>query len=343
MTDPEPELPPVIVGTWQLSAGHRSEPRSRSELLGEFVRLTELGLTTFDCADIYTGVEEFLGDLRARVRKERGEAAAGRLRFHTKFVPDYDVLETLTRDDAARIVDRSRARLGVEALDLVQFAWWDYEVDRWVEVAGWLDELREEGKIAELGATNFDAPSLQAILDAGIPIRTHQVQYSALDHRPEGEMTALCREQGVALICYGVLAGGFLSDRWLGASPPDDPSNRSLVKYRLIIEEYGGWKRYQALLRELRRIGDAVGASIAQVAAAYALSRPGVASILVGASRPERMAEAARAAELELPESDRDRIRSLAGAGPEGPVFGLEREKEGPHGRIMKYNLNREG
>jgi len=336
------QLPPIIVGAWQLSAGHRADPPTDEARMVEFLEMVDLGLTTFDCADIYTGVEDFLGDLRHHVRQKRGSEVADRIRVHTKYVPDYDELWTLTREDVEAVIDRSLRRLRVERLELVRFSWWDYEVDRWVEVAGWLDELRQAGKIAELGATNFDASALGAMLEAGIPIRTHQVQYSALDHRPEGAMTGLCAEHGVGLICYGVLAGGFLSDDWLGRVPPDEASNRSLVKYRLIIDEYGGWERFQRLLELLRRIGDELQCSIAQVATAYALSRPQVASVLVGASRPDRMVEAAQAATLELSEDHRASIRALATEGPAGPVFGLERDKHGPHGRIMKYNLNRE-
>jgi aryl-alcohol dehydrogenase-like predicted oxidoreductase len=337
-------IPRVIVGAWQLSAGHRQTSTSREELFRHFTEMADLGLTAFDCADIYTGVEEFLGEFSRRYARARGTEAAAGLRFHTKYVPDYDRLATVQKADVARIVDRSLARLGVERLDLVQFAWWSYGVDRWVAVAGWLDELRQAGKIAALGATNFDAPSLGRMLDAGIPITSHQLQYSALDHRPEGEMGSLCQAGGVGLICYGALAGGFLSDRYLGMAEPTPPfENRSLVKYRLIIEEYGGWEAYQELLETLRRVGDVHDASVAQVALAYALSRPAVAAVLVGASRPDRMAQAAAAASLTLSATEQEGIRAIAAAalGPSGPVFGLERGKDSPHGRIMKYDLNR--
>jgi aryl-alcohol dehydrogenase-like predicted oxidoreductase len=306
--------------------------------------MADLGLTAFDCADIYTGVEELLGEFRARYARERGLEAARQLRFHTKYVPDYDSLGSLERRDVERIVDRSLARLGVERLDLVQFAWWDYAVERWVEVAGWLDELRQAGKIAALGATNFDVPSLSAMIHTGIPIVSHQVQFSALDHRPAAAMTAVCVDRGIGIVSYGALAGGFLSDRYFGEPEPGTPlANRSLVKYRLIIEAYGGWEAFQVLLGVMREIADRHQASIAQVALAYTLSRDGVVAVLVGASRPERMEEASAAASLELSEGELGRIHALAEAapGPHGPVFGLERDKDGPHGRIMKYNLNR--
>jgi len=76
----------------------------------------------------------------------------------------------------------------------------------------------------------------------------HQLQYSLLDVRPENGMAEFCRKRGIALLCYGTVAGGLLSDRWLGRpSPAKLPSNRSLTKYKLIIDEFGGWDLFQGI------------------------------------------------------------------------------------------------
>ena len=216
---------------------------------------------------------------------------------------------------------------------------------RWIETAGWLEEIRTAGKIGQIGATNFDLESLRAMVDAGIPIRAHQVQYSALDHRPEGGMSEYCMANGIAILCYGTLAGGFLSDRYVDApDPAEAPGNRSLVKYRLIIDEYGGWDSYQALLAEMSRIARRYGVSIAQVALRYVLDRPGVTSAIVGVSSPERVSDVVRVFELVLGDEEREAIHDLgrSAPGPKGPVYGLERVKGGPHAAIMKYGLNRE-
>jgi aryl-alcohol dehydrogenase-like predicted oxidoreductase len=336
-------FPKIIVGGWQLSAGHRSNPSSTEDLFADFTRIADVGIRAFDCADIYTGVEDFLGEFRRRYANERGVEAATSLRFHTKYVPDYDALSHLTREDVEAVIDRSLRRLGVDRLDLVQFAWWDYERGDYVKAAAWLQELQAAGKISQLGATNFDTPRLREFADEGIRLTAHQVQFSALDHRPEGGMAEMCEANGTALLCYGSLAGGFLSDRHLGRPEPATPlANRSLVKYRLMIDEYGGWDRYQRLLETLRLVADAHDARIAQIALAYALTRPAVTSVIVGASSSERIIEAAGAARLELGPEEIHEIHALADAapGPSGPVFGFERDKTGPHGRIMKYNLD---
>jgi aryl-alcohol dehydrogenase-like predicted oxidoreductase len=314
-------------------------------VLENLLDLVSEGFTALDCADIYTGVESLFGDLRRLCRERLGDETARSLRIHTKLVPDRSDLARVDRAYVETIVDRSLSRLGTDRLDLVQFAWWDYDVPRYVETALWLDELRRAGKIRHIGVTNFDVARLREILEAGVPVVANQLQYSALDHRPERGMTDLCRSHAVGLLCYGTLAGGFLSDRYLGAvDPARDPENRSLTKYRLIIEEYGGWEAFQALLRTLRAIGDETGGSIAQVALRYVLDRPGVAAAVVGMSRAERIREAHSAMDLTLSPAQVERIRRLGAAapGPVGDCFELERDRRGPHAAVMKYDLNRE-
>gem|GEM_PF-1059782 len=227
-------------GHWQLAARH-GPATDRAEALDAMRRFVEAGITNFDCADHYLGTEEMIGAFRAS-----HPPLAASLRVQTKLVPDRDMLAGLRRRDLEAIIDRSMARLGAERLDMVQFHWWDYESGDYAQAMGWLADMRREGKIELLGTTNFDCPSLRRILDSGVPVASNQLQYSLLDRRPEHGMVDLARERGVALQCYGTVAGGFLSRRWLGVPPPEEPfANRSLVKYRLIIEEFGGWALFQ--------------------------------------------------------------------------------------------------
>ena len=206
------------------------------------------------------------------------------VQVHTKYVPDLDRLPTHSRADVVRGVDRSLARLGVERLDLVQLHWWDYDVPGYVEAAAWLDELRRAGKIRHVGLTNFDQTRLEEIVAAGVPIVSHQVQYSVLDRRPADGMATLCARHGIGLLCYGALAGGFLSERYLGRADPAAPlENRSLVKYRLIIDEFGGWDRFQEMLAALGAVAARHGVGIGAVAIRWVLDQPGVSGVIVGA------------------------------------------------------------
>ena len=331
----------IIKGGWHLSGGHG--PVNEAESIQDMRSFVEAGITTFDCADIYTGVEELIGKF---LRTEHYAFVSGNLdavQIHTKYVPDYDVLGTIKKSDTEAIIDRSLKRLGVEQLDLVQFAWWDYQFPSYVETAMHLHELQLAGKIRHIGVTNFDAAHLKEILDAGVPIIANQVQYSVLDHRPEKDMNPLAREAGFHYLCYGVIAGGFLSDRYLNTSSPSEPlENRSLTKYRLIIEEYGGYDLFQSLLAKLHEIAEKHKVGIAEVAARYILQKPQVGGIIIGARNRNHLEKLLKIESFTLDQADTSAIEEITqkSTGPAGPVYDLERDKNGSHGAIMRYNLN---
>ena len=302
----------------------------------------ESGITTFDCADIYTGVEEMIGEFLREWRTTHGERAPV-VRVHTKCVPDRDALATLTRADVEWLIDRSRTRLGVETLDLVQLHWWDYDVPGAIEAALHLAALRDAGKIQHIGLTNFDTAHVRAIVDAGVPVTSHQVQCSLLDRRALGDMATLCAQHGIALLTYGALAGGFFHERWLGAPDPTAPlENRSLTKYRLIIEEFGGWSAFQRLLAALAVIARSHKCTIGTIAIRAVLDEAAVSAAIVGARHAGHLAATVQALQITLTDDERSALLAHVHAanGPNGDVYALEREKGGRHASIMKYNLN---
>jgi aryl-alcohol dehydrogenase-like predicted oxidoreductase len=334
----------VIRGGWQLAGDHGDV--ARHSVSDDLLAFHDAGITTFDCADIYTGVEEMIGAFRDHLLAKRGADALTRLRVHTKFVPDLDSLATITPADVRRTIDRSLMRLRMEQLDLVQFHWWDYAVPRHVETALVLRDLQTEGKIALVAGTNFDAERLSDFADAGVRMASLQVQYSLLDRRPAGAMTDVCNKLGTRLLCYGTLAGGFLSDAWLGKAEPTGPlSNRSLVKYKLIIDEFGGWELFQTLLQTLRRIADRHGVTIAAVASRHVLGLDAVAGVIVGARHAGHLADTLAIGSFRLTDADRAEIATVLAMaqGPSGEVYALERDRSGRHGSIMKYHLGGTG
>jgi aryl-alcohol dehydrogenase-like predicted oxidoreductase len=242
-----------------------------------------------------------------------------------------------------RSIDRSLMRLGLERLDLVQFHWWDYQVPGYVEAAAELSRLRDKGKIANIGVTNFDVPRLTEILDAGVPVVSMQAQYSLLDERPRNGMIDLCRSRNIAVICYGTVAGGFLSERWMGRREAGGGlTNRSLVKYKLIIDDFGGWDLFQQLLATLGRIAVKHRCDIATVASRAVLNWDHVAAIIVGATNTSHLGANRRIVDLQLDAADVESIQEVLRQrrGPHGDVYSLERDRTGRHGRIMKYDLH---
>ena len=334
------ECPRVIKGGWQLAGDHGAVDRARS--VADMERFLDAGITAFDCADIYVGVEEMIGDFIATVCSSRGTQAADRIKVHTKLVPDFDRLAEVTPADVEAIVDRSLRRLRLEQLSLVQFYWWDLRIGRPYEVLSCLKRLQEKGKIRCLGTTNWSEAAMAPFVEMGFDLISTQVQYSLLDARPAGAFSEWCRQHDIGILCYGALAGGFLTERWLDV---DDPGyafdNRSLVKYRLIIDEFGGWDLFQELMRVLMTIARKHGVTLAAVAARWVLEQPQVGAAIIGARTAARLDETMSVFSLRLDEEDRAAIDFVLQRrkGPDGPVYALEGDRTGRHGRIMKYNL----
>ena len=331
----------VLKGGWQL-AGDHGEVR-REDAIADMEAFLDAGITTFDCADIYKGVEEMIGTFIADLRRRRGTEAADRVVVHTKLVPDLGRLADLRPDEVEAIVDRSLRRLNVERLPLVQFFWWDMSLGNAVEALDVLKDCQRKGKIANLGTTNWDAPVMDRFIDAGFDVVSAQVQYSLLDRRPAGAFSDWGRRRNVRILCYGTLAGGFLTESWLGRPDPGFAfENRSLVKYRLIIDEFGPWELFQALLATLKAVGDRHGVSLEAVATRWVLDQPQVAGAIVGARYARHLPKTLQVFDFALDEADRAAIAAILAQakGPTGPVYGLEGDRSGRHGRIMKYNLN---
>jgi len=334
----------VIKGGWQLAGGHGEIDRKTG--IDDMIAFADAGITTFDCADIYTGVEVLIGEFRKEYERVRGSEALSRVKVHTKFVPDLGNLATLTKADVAAAIETSLSRLNMEQLNLVQFHWWNYEIDRQVEVASWLGELRQEGKIANIGGTNFNTEQMLRIINAGVPLVSMQVQYSMIDDRPSRLMAAAAKEHGVSLLCYGSVGGGLFSERMLGVAELQPPfENRSLIKYKLIVDEFGGWDLFQDLLKVLSIVAARHDSDIASIASRAVLERPGVAAVIVGARNRNHLDSNLAIPGINLSEQDFAEINAvLARANPvPGDVYTLERDLTGKHGSVMKYNLNKEG
>ena len=327
----------VINGCWQLTPDHGGGPGSEKETLRIFAELVEHGFTTFDCADIYVGVEDLLGKFR------RGLDDPDKIQIHTKFAPNRNTLHELTDRDIDAAVERSLKRLGVEQLDLLQYHWWDYDTPGLENLTDRLVRAQQVGKIRLLGVTNFDTQHTREMVAAGANIVSMQAQYSLLDRRPEKQMAGLAEETSIALLPYGALAGGFLTEKYLAAPSPAN-MNRSLQKYRLIIDEIGGWETFQKLLRLLAAIAGKHNTSIGAVAVRWVLDQPRVAAVILGVGSKPRTRENLGLADLHLDDEDQQALSGLLQdqAIPPGDMYELERDPVGAHTKIIKMNLHNE-
>ncbi len=270
----------LLNGLWQVSGAHgRIDPTAA---LASMVEYHDAGFTTWDLADHYGPAEDLIGEFRRRLADERGSDAVADVQAFTKWVPRPG---PMTREVVENSVDISLRRMGEDRLDLLQFHWWDYDDDRYLEALGHLSDLREAGKIRHVALTNFDTEHLKTIVDNGIRVVSNQVQYSLVDLRPARRMAPYCQEQGITLLTYGTLCGGLLSARYLGQPEPTgrELDTASLNKYKQMINAWGGWALFQELLARLNAIAEKHDASIANVASRYILDQPAVAGVIAGA------------------------------------------------------------
>ena len=340
---PNYSISQVLKGGWQLSEGH-SQVIDQQQAIQDMRAFVEAGITTFDCADIYTGVEELIGKFLKKYKSRFESTELPAVQIHTKCVPDLDKLPKLTKAYTESLIDRSLRRIGVERLDLVQFHWWDFSIPGYLDIAHHLVELQKAGKIRYIGVTNIDAVHLKEILDEGVQVISNQVQYSVLDRRSEEDILDLCKQHDIKLLCYGTLAGGFLTSRYLGMKDPHEPlENRSLTKYKLIIDEFGGWDLFQELLVCLKTVADRYKVGIAEVATKYVLQKQMVAGAIIGMRNIKHIEKIQKLKTLELDNHDLKVINGVISKskGPKGRVYELERQKDGKHASIMKYNLSK--
>ena len=142
------------------------------------------------------------------------------------------------------------------------------------------------------------------------------------------------------------MAGGFLGGRYLGQPEPTTDlqslENRSLTKYRLMIDESGGWDAYQDTLHTMDRIARAHGIGIGEVAIAYTLTRPGVGAAIVGAHNANHLDHLTRLGTQGVGTIDLTELEHLLKTrpGPSGDIYDLERNSTS-HKGVMKYNLNK--
>jgi aryl-alcohol dehydrogenase-like predicted oxidoreductase len=270
----------VLNGMWQVSGGHGSiNPQNAIAQMFDYL---DAGFTTWDLADHYGPAEDFIGEFRRQLAAKRGQEAPNDLQAFTKWVPRP---AKMTRQLVEKNIDLSLQRMGVESLDLMQFHWWDYRNRNYLDALHYMAEIQKEGKIKHLALTNFDTEHLKTITDAGIKIVSNQVQFSLIDRRPLVKMVEFCQQNNIQLLAYGTLAGGLLSEKYLGMSEPSsfNLNTASLRKYKNMINAWGSWNLFQELLSSLKQIADKHRVSIANIAVRYILERPAVAGAIVGA------------------------------------------------------------
>jgi aryl-alcohol dehydrogenase-like predicted oxidoreductase len=288
-----PELSAIGLGSWLTYGGgvgrERAEACTRAAL--------DAGITFFDTANTYG---------RGAAERAWGEILAGYPRdayvLATKvFFPMGPGDRGLSRGQILKQIDASLARLRVDHVDLYQCHRYDDAVPL-EETLGALTEVVEAGKARFIGFSEWPVEAIARALEIPGVARfvSSQPQYSALHRVPERELFPFCARHGIGQVVWSPLAQGVLSGKYRRGEPPPGDARAAGSMGRFM----GRLLRPKALdaVQRLRPIADGAGLTMSQLALAWVLRSPFVTSAIVGASRPEQVAENARAADVELPD-----------------------------------------
>jgi aryl-alcohol dehydrogenase-like predicted oxidoreductase len=268
----------------------------------------EAGITLFDTADIYGGTksEVFLGQALGRHRDE--------VVIATKFGGPVGEGKGGARPDYVKeACEASLRRLGTDRIDLYQLHFPDDSTPI-EDTLGALHELVEEGKVREIGCSNFDGARLDASQAASAErglarFVSVQNQLSLLDRRQEADTIAACERHGLGILPYFPLASGMLTGKYRrDAEPPEGTRLAGMPAERR--EKAMGDKTFD-VVEALTAFAEARGHTILELAMSWLATMPAMASVIAGATRPEQVRDNAQAVAWALSEEERAEVDRL--------------------------------
>ena len=308
--DSDLEVSEISLGSWLTYGGGVGDDHARACVDSAF----EAGINFIDTANVYAlgAAESFLGDVLAS-RPRDSYVLATKLYFP---MDDTGENQGLSRPQVLKQVDASLARLQTDHVDLYRCHRYD-ESTPLEETMEALNEVVRAGKARYIGFSEWSADQIQASLDLS---RQHgwaafvssQPQYSMLWRKPEGEVIPLCAANGISQIVWSPLAQGALTGKYRPGSPPPAGSRATSERMGRMM---GDWLADDVLERVQRLVpvAERLGITMAQLALAWVLREPNVASAIVGASRPEQVHDNAAASGIELDEETLAEVDGILG------------------------------
>lgn len=262
----------------------------------------DAGISSFDTADVYanTVAEQVLGDA---LRGERRQS----LEIFTKVFgptgPKGHNDTGLSRKHILESIDGSLTRLQTDYVDLYQAHRYDVETPLEETMQAFADVVRQ-GKALYIGVSEWNAEQLRAghalARELGIQLISNQPQYSMLWRVIDAEVVPTSVELGVSQIVWSPVAQGVLTGKYLPGAAPLAGSRATDAKGGADMISRWMSNEVLAAVQKLRPIADDLGLTMAQLSLAWVLANPNVASAIMGASRPEQVADNVKAAGVKL-------------------------------------------
>jgi aryl-alcohol dehydrogenase-like predicted oxidoreductase len=298
----------ISLGSWLTYGGGVADDQAEACVAAAF----EAGINFIDTANVYaTGAaESFLGEVLSS-RPRDSYILATKL-----FFPMDDENYGLSREQIFKQIDASLARLRTDYVDLYQCHRYDEETPLEETMAA-LTEVVRAGKARYIGFSEWTADQIKAALALSAEHRyekfvSSQPQYSMLWRVPEAEVIPLCAANGISQIVWSPLAQGTLTGKYKPGEPPPEGSRATSSRMGRMM---GQW-REDAVLEAVQRvvpIAERLSITMGQLALAWVLHNPNVASAIAGASRPEQVHENAAASGIELDDATLAEIDAALG------------------------------
>jgi aryl-alcohol dehydrogenase-like predicted oxidoreductase len=300
----------LTMGTMSFGGGERFDKAGSTDLAGARRQIDlclDAGVNLLDTANAYSrGLsEEIIGE--ALGPKRNDILIASKVRFPMGDGPND---EGLSRHHILRQVEASLRRLRSDTLDILYLHEWD-GLTPLEETLSALDTLVVQGKVRYVGASNYSAWHLMkalAIADArGYPrLVTQQIHYTLEAREAEYELVPIAVGEGVGILVWSPIAGGLLSGKY----GPDTPSARQVAGWR--EPPIRDVPRLWRIVEVLQAVATARGVSGAQVALAWLLGRPGVASLVIGGRNEEQFKDSLASVDLKLTDDERARLDAVS-------------------------------
>jgi aryl-alcohol dehydrogenase-like predicted oxidoreductase len=288
-------------GPWQFGWG----PQDDGQAIAAILTALEEGINWIDTAPVYGcgHSEELVGKALKQIKTKPVIATKCGLLWNEK----REKVSCLKSQSIREECHASLKRIGVEVIDLYQMHWGEPDEDieeAWAEMA----KLSHEGKVRYIGVSNFNIGQLERVRKIA-PVASLQPPYSMLHREAEDELLGCCAENNIGVVVYspmqrGLLTGKFSQERLAGL-PPDDH------RRRMPDFQEPQFSATLQLVDKLRPIAKRNGRTLSQLAISWVLRRNEVTAAIVGARRPQQIAETAKAGDWKLTENDIAEIEKL--------------------------------
>lgn len=298
----------IALGSWMTDVSDLNKQKLAAESI--HVAFQE-GVNFFDCADGYSNgaAERFLGEvLKEYPRKEL--VLSSKVYFPTGSGPND---RGLSRKHIFESIEQSLKNMQTDYLDMYFCHRYDHETPL-TETLQALSDLVDQGKIIYIGVSEWTPVQLleaQLIIEAkGLhPISVVQPQYHMFDRYIEHELMDVCQRHGMGIVPFSPLAQGLLTGKYRqGQEIPEGSRATYQDQIQALLTEENLEK-----IEELVKMADELETDLASFSLAWALRKPGVSSLITGASNPEQLKNNLKALEVEIPEEYYRRIDDLFG------------------------------